>query len=58
MKKFILDIVFIVVAGIFAVTINEYQLLEEYSGFALIPIIIAYYIGQFIAKKYPSTDMK
>ncbi len=54
MKKILLDIIFIVIAAATLVALNQYGLFEKYIGFALIPILIAYYLGQYVAKKHHS----
>ncbi len=51
MKKIIFDIIFIVISTVILVLFSEFGLLEKYIGFALIPIMIAYYLGQFIERK-------
>jgi len=50
-KKVILDISFIVVTAIILIVLNEFRLIEKYVRFALIPILISYYLGQFIERK-------
>lgn len=50
-KKIIFDLVFIVIAAVILVAFVESGLIEKYIGFALIPILMAYYIGQFVERK-------
>lgn len=50
-KKKVYDIAFIVIAGLILMGLNESNLLEKYLGFALIPILIAYYFGQYVERK-------
>ncbi len=50
-KKILFDIIFIVVATIILVILFEFGLLEKYIGLALIPILIAYFVGQFVERK-------
>ncbi|MCD6179132.1 MAG: hypothetical protein J7K39_04445 [Bacteroidales bacterium] len=50
-KKIIFDVVFIVIAAVIITVLIEYGLIEKYVGFALIPILIAYYLGQFVERK-------
>ena len=38
MKKRIFDMSFMIIAAIFLVTLNNFDLIEEYIGYALIPI--------------------
>jgi len=52
MKKSSFDVFFIICATIILVVMNEYGLLEKYIAFSLIPILIAYYLGQFAQKKF------
>ena len=50
-KKLIFDVAFIVIAATILTILVETELIEKYIGFALIPILIAYYIGQFVERK-------
>ena len=52
MRKFFFDIIFIVISTIILIILLEYGLMEKYIGFALIPILIAYYIGQYSERKF------
>jgi len=52
MKKRIFDTVFIIVsAGILTILI-KYGFLEKHIGFSLLPILIAYYLGQYSERKF------
>jgi len=51
-KKKIFDMTFMLLAAIFLVTLNSFDLIEEYIGYALIPLIAAYQIGQYSERKY------
>ena len=50
-KKIIFDLAFIVIAAIILIVLVESGLIEKYIGFSLIPILIAYYFGQFVERK-------
>ena len=50
-KKIIFDAAFIIIAAAILIIFVEYELIEKYIGFALIPIIIAYYFGQYVERK-------
>jgi len=50
-KKLIFDLGFIVIAAVILTVLVESGLIEKYIGFALIPILIAYYFGQFVERK-------
>ena len=52
MKKRIFDMIFMIVSAIILVILLEYGLLEKYIGFALIPILIAYQLGQYSERKF------
>lgn len=52
MKKRTFDIIFIVIATVILVALTQYELLEKYVSFALVPIIFAYYLGQYAEKKF------
>jgi len=51
MKKIIFDTIFIVISTIILVILSEFGFLEKYIGLALIPILIAYFVGQFVERK-------
>ena len=55
-KKIIFDLAFIVIATVILIALNESGLIEKYIGFALIPILMSYYIGQFVEKKTRSSE--
>ncbi|MDA3780413.1 MAG: hypothetical protein PF487_09390 [Bacteroidales bacterium] len=50
-KKIIFDLAFIVIAAVILIVLVESGLIEKYLGFALIPILMAYYLGQFVERK-------
>ncbi len=52
MKKRIFDLLFIVVSAIILIVLIEYNLIENNIGFALIPILIAYQLGQYSERKF------
>ena len=52
MNKRIFDIIFMIISTIILVILLEYGFLEEYIGFALIPILIAYQLGQYSERKF------
>lgn len=52
MSKRIADVIFIIVAAAILIGFLEYGILEEYMDFSLIPILIAYYLGQFVQRKF------
>jgi len=41
-----------IISTIILVILLEYGFLEEYIGFALIPILIAYQLGQYSERKF------
>ncbi len=57
-KKTIFDITFIVVATLILILLDQYGLLEKYLGFALIPILIAYFLGQYSGRKFVRENPK
>lgn len=52
MKKKIIDVSFVLVMGAILILLLEYDLLQEYIGFILIPIISAYFFGQYIERRF------
>ncbi len=51
-KRIIFDLAFILVATIILFVFDKYGLLSKHSGFALIPLLIAYQLGQYKEKKF------
>ncbi len=51
-KKRIFDVVFMVIAAIILALLLEYGFLEKYIGFSLIPILIAYQVGQYSERRF------
>lgn len=52
MKKRIFDIIFIIVSTAILIVLSQYGLLEKYMAFALIPILIAYQLGQYSERRF------
>lgn len=52
MKKKIVDSIFILVTGVILMLLIRYDLYEKYLGFSLIPIMIAYFFGQYTERKF------
>lgn len=51
-KKIIFDVLFIIISTLILIGLNHFGLLEKYIGFSLIPILIAYFLGQFVKSKF------
>ena len=51
-KKRTFDIIFIIVSTAILIALSEYGLLEKYMPFSLIPIFIAYQLGQYSERKF------
>ncbi len=52
MKKRTFDIIFIIISTIILIVLSEYGLLEKYLAFSLIPVLIAYQLGQYSERKF------
>jgi len=52
MKKRTFDIIFIIISTIILIVLSKYGLLEKYMAFSLIPILIAYQLGQYSERKF------
>lgn len=52
MKKITFDIIFIAIATGILLLINHYGYLEKYIAFSLLPIVIAYFLGQYAERKF------
>lgn len=50
-NKKMFDILFIILAGVIVIVLNQFGLIVKYSGFTLIPILLAYFLGQFIERR-------
>ena len=46
-KKRTFDIIFIIIATAILIVLSEYGILKKYISFAIIPILIAYFLGQY-----------
>jgi hypothetical protein len=51
-KKRTFDIIFIIVSTAILTAFPAYGLLEKYIAFSLIPILIAYQLGQYSERKF------
>ena len=47
MTKRVFDIIFIIISALILVVFSEYGFLEKNMAFSIIPILIAYYLGQY-----------
>lgn len=54
MKKMTFDFLFIVISAGILTVLEIFGFLDRLKFFALIPILIAYYLGQFSQKKFGS----
>jgi TctA family transporter len=52
MKKRTFDIIFIFVTAIILIALSKFEILEKYVAFSLIPILIAYQLGQYSERKF------
>ena len=51
-KKRTFDAIFIIISAVLLIVLSEFGLLEKYVGFSLIPILIAYQLGQYSERKF------
>ncbi|MBF8149634.1 hypothetical protein ITJ86_06970 [Winogradskyella sp. F6397] len=52
MRKRTFDIIFIVLSTGILILLSEYGVLENYIAFSILPIIIAYFLGQYSERKF------
>jgi hypothetical protein len=52
-KKRTFDLIFIILSTAILIILSEYELLETYMAFSLIPILIAYQLGKYSERKFP-----
>jgi TctA family transporter len=52
MKKRTFDIIFIIIAAVILIVLLEYGTLKKHMDFALVPILIAYFLGQYSERKF------
>lgn len=50
-QKIIFDFSFIVVSALPLILLIEFELIEKYDGFSLLPILVAYFLGQLVERK-------
>ncbi|NOU59666.1 hypothetical protein [Marinifilum caeruleilacunae] len=50
-KKVLYNLLFVVITAIALTVLIEFELTDKYMGFALIPMLIAYYLGQWAERK-------
>lgn len=53
MKKRTFDIIIILLIAIALTFVNQLGMLEKSTGFLFIPFLAMYFIGQFVALKFP-----
>lgn len=51
-NKIIIDVLFVILITLILTGLDHFELLENYIGYALIPILAAYFIGQQIERKF------
>lgn len=47
MRKRVFDLIFIIISALILVIISEFDFLEKNWAFSFIPILIAYFLGQY-----------
>jgi len=52
MKKRTFDLIFIIIATAILVVLSEYGILEKYVAFAIVPILVAYFLGQYSERRF------
>ena len=55
MSKRSADIVFIIISAAVLILLSKYGLLQKHIGFALIPTLIAYFLGQFVQSRFKNS---
>lgn len=51
-RKKTFDLIFIIVSTVLLIILSEFGILEKYIAFSLIPILIAYQLGQYSERKF------
>ena len=51
MIKKLIDLIFIIISASILITLSEYGFLEKNTAFSFIPILVAYYLGQYSQMK-------
>lgn len=51
-KKRLFDLSFIIISTLVLIALLEFDLLEKYVAFSLIPILISFYLGQYSERKF------
>lgn len=56
MKKIVFDILFIFGAAAIMLVLFKVLPSNEYIAFSFLPVLIAYWVGQFAQRKFEETD--
>ncbi|MCY1633967.1 hypothetical protein [Marinifilum sp. D737] len=51
-NKIVIDVLFIVLTAIILTGLDYFELLENYIGYALIPVLGAYFLGQQVERRF------
>lgn len=52
MRKKIFDLIFILFSASLLILLAEFKLLEKYVAFAFLPIMMAYFLGQYSERTF------
>ena len=52
MTKRLFDLIFIIISASILVAFSEYRFLEKNMAFSFIPILIAYFLGQYSCARF------
>lgn len=51
-RRKIIDVIFIVISALFLILLIEFDLIERYIGYSLLPIVAAYFLGKYAERKF------
>jgi len=54
-NKIVIDVLFIVLTAIILTGLDYFELLENFIGYALVPILVAYFLGQQVERRFSNT---
>ncbi len=52
MKKYLFDVVMIVLMAGFLIVLREFNLLEKYVKFGMIPLMVFYFLGKYSERRF------
>lgn len=55
-KEYVIDVLVIAAMTVFLIAMNEMGWLRSYAHFAIVPLLIIYFIGKYVGRKFDKKD--